>query len=778
VSIDKTDFEPGQQVNGKIRVLAADGAPVRAEVALSAADEGILQLIAYQTPDPLTDFYRAWGLGIDNGSNWSRMARFDTTPVDFDGEEGSDSGGTAEDRVRSNFVASAYWAPAIVTDAHGEATFSFKAPDNLTAFRLMAVAADNGARFGSGDMRIRVRKDLLIAPIVPRFLLKDDEIELGAVIHNYTAHGGEVDVSFELSGVAPHKKVMKIDVPANGKGIARFKAKVGDARNAKVKVSALLGGAKDALEQTLPVIHPSVIDYETVLEGRSEAASAKVSVAPGLNLDDSEVEVLIDRVGLADLAPSLKYLIQYPYGCLEQTMSGLVPLLKVRDLAESLDLGELEGPRLDTYVKLGVAKVLRHQHPDGHFSLWPDSTAYPHLTVYALWGLNEARRAGVKVPQADIDLGIQAVKSWVNEPARTLAPGDETATMAMAAFVLAELAQPDPALDTRLFEARKALPVYGKAFLLRAFLREKTRRPDEVRTLTSDILAAVKLDAQGARILETIPTEAHYFSSDSRNMAMVISSLLELSPRPAELEALLRGLRGRRTGSRWESTQDNVYGLVALADYARSEAAGKAHVVVRWGDSALAERTLSGGAIMRTRVPLSKLATASALSISSDAPVYYSAVLKKVRPQPRAAAVSHGFVVTRQYIDHATDRPIAKVKVGDVVKVKLTLTTTKMTHYVAISDPLPSGFEPVNTKLATERGDIAEPYWGFWNHRDLRDERADWFVDNLGAGTYHVEYAIRATHAGSFVVPPSHAEEMYTPSVMGHGDSTLLTVTR
>jgi uncharacterized protein YfaS (alpha-2-macroglobulin family) len=115
---------------------------------------------------------------------------------------------------------------------------------------------------------------------------------------------------------------------------------------------------------------------------------------------------------------------------------------------------------------------------------------------------------------------------------------------------------------------------------------------------------------------------------------------------------------------------------------------------------------------------------------------------------------------------------------------------------VAISDPLPSGFESVNSKLKTERDvsdeeaggdddpnapdddDYADDYGYFWDYRALRDERTDWFIDGLSKGQRHIEYVMRATHAGTFTVPPARAEEMYHESVMGHSQSHVLTVTR
>jgi uncharacterized protein YfaS (alpha-2-macroglobulin family) len=116
--------------------------------------------------------------------------------------------------------------------------------------------------------------------------------------------------------------------------------------------------------------------------------------------------------------------------------------------------------------------------------------------------------------------------------------------------------------------------------------------------------------------------------------------------------------------------------------------------------------------------------------------------------------------------------------VGQLVKVRLSVSSPSGRQYVALSDPLPAGFESVNSDLSTER-DVSEQEssrW-HWDYRALRDERTDWFVDGFD-GPREVEYVVRATHAGTFTAPPARAEAMYEESIMGHSASQVLTVTR
>ena len=186
IKMDKKSYEPGQKVNGVIRVLSG-GKPAKSEIAVSVADEGVLSLINYKTPDPMKTFYKAWGLGVDNATNLNRISRLNDPRV-IDPDEGGDSGDGGGPDVRSRFVSSAFWASSLETDERGEVEFSFIAPDNLTAFRVMAVAADTGSKFGSGEKRFTVKKPLLLRPLLPRFISTGDRIQAGVEIHPNLLH--------------------------------------------------------------------------------------------------------------------------------------------------------------------------------------------------------------------------------------------------------------------------------------------------------------------------------------------------------------------------------------------------------------------------------------------------------------------------------------------------------------------------------------------------------------------------------------------------------------
>ncbi len=788
VETEKPSYQPGETVSGVVRLRSA-GQPVVGEVALSAADEGVLQLIAYKTPDPMKAFYASWGLGIDSGTNWNRIARLNDPMGEEDPEGGGDAGSGEGGRVRSRFVSSAFWAPHLVTDERGEVRFSFTAPDNLTAFRLMAVAADDGTRFGSGETRITVKKPLLAKPVLPRFAGAGDAMEVGVVVHNYTGAAGTATVTAKASGVSLGRAEEKVEIADGASARVRFTGKVAERGEAHFEFAVAMGPHRDALAVTLPIERGLFHDTKTLargaLGGDGAPPSIEVPVAwdQAVSAPDSTLTVTVDRTGLAELEPSLQYLVEYPYGCLEQTLSRFIPLAKAKDLARSLDLAGLEGTKMDAFLRAGAAKVVRHQHADGNFSLWPSSETYPHLTVYALYGLNEARRAGVKVDERALNEGLEAMKRWALDGKRVLGASADAGTVAMAAYLLAELGVPDAGLDARLYEARRGLPGYGQAFLLMALVKSKAS-PAQVASLVGELVAG--LDGRAESVIVTESIDMHeVMGSDVRSTAIVTSALLMAAPDHPIIEKLVAGLKKAQLPSgRWHNTQDNLYGLVALADYARSRSQGSARVVVKLGGKRLAAHTVQGGKPLVLRRTLGKLEP-GALTIESQGRALYAVRLDEARVDRNAAALEQGFAVTREYLDPDTLRPVGSPKANQVVRVKLTIKTPSERRYVALRDRLPAGLEPVNSRLATEKAAAApdaegEDAWTppKWVHVDLRDDGALVFADYLAAGEHVFEYNARATLPGEFVVLPAEAEAMYEPEVRGRTAAGTMVVRR
>jgi uncharacterized protein YfaS (alpha-2-macroglobulin family) len=790
VALDRDHVRPGEPVTGKI-VVTHDGQPVRAEVALSAADEGVLQLIAYATPNPMATFYASYGLGVDAATSWNRIARL-ADPESGDPDEGGDMRSKSNgQRVRSKFVASAFWAPMLVTDDHGEVAFHFTAPDNLTAFRLMAVAADTGDRFGAGERRLTVNKPLMAQPVLPRFLTSGDRAVVGVELHNHTDQAGMAVVIAKANGAVLDGTRQQVALAANGSARVRFTAKA--AQNAAVTFSfaVALGSEKDAVDVTVPIEKPRAIEHATLAEqtlGDGEVWRGTVGSGSDIVRSDSSLAITVDRSGVGDLAPGLRALVEYPYGCLEQTMSRFVPLVAAKDLANTLDDSALQGTPIDRYIRIGAQKVMNHQQGDGLFSLWPQSQTYPHLAAYALWGLTVAQKAGVPVPADVFDRGIAGLEDWIKGK-DAIQPDGSGATAAMAAYVMALRGKPDAALDAKLFAIRASLPKWGQAFLLRALALAKADK-QQVGELEQLIAASIAVKDGVARVHESIPGEEYelYMTSDVRAAAITLAALLEVDPKSELIDPLAAGLKQARLGSgEWGTTQENVWSLVALAQYAKRVTPGTTTATVTVGGKVVAKRVIRGGDIAVVRVPLGGVGGDDVqVAVDHAAHVGVRATLARVDD---GKPLSHGYTVDREYLDAKSASPIDHVRAGDIVTVKLTIHADAAHKWIALVDPMPAGFEALDAKLATGGDDAAarddQPknpwarYWGtgvLWDHQDMHDDRVAWFADFMQQGVYTVTYRARATIAGTFAAAPAHIEAMYQPGVNGRSEAKVVTV--
>ncbi|HEX4461779.1 MAG TPA: hypothetical protein VIA18_27555, partial [Polyangia bacterium] len=472
-----------------------------------------------------------------------------------------------------------------------------------------------------------------------------------------------------------------------------------------------------------------------------------------------------------------------------QTTSRVIPMVKVDDLARSLALPGLRGAELRGFVNAGIAKILRHQHDDGAFSLWPTSKTEPFLTAFALYGLTQAKRAGYSVDKKAIERGVAALTAGIqkSDMGNSDNPLGEAGSRAFALYVLAELGKPDAGAMAKLFAERADLPVFGEAFLARALQRSHGDRAS-IDALVADVVAHAATLGDGKYISERdTQKQAWYFASDTRTSAAALSMLLEVAPEHALVAPLTRGLLAARRDGRWDNTQDNVFSLVALADAARAKQArghGAERAVVTLGDKTLLEAAFTKGKLVqRVAVPIDQLRDGKLTIAASGGPVSYSARIRYVRPLGQIEAVDHGFALERRFEEPETKAPLTTLTTGQLVRVVLTVRTPNVRQRVAMVDHLPAGLEPVNPRLKggddnNDGGDDngRNDYVSRWVAMEQHDDRVALFADYVWRDSLEFSYLARATTAGKFLMPAATVEEMYRPATNGRTAGAVLEV--
>ena len=811
VAPDKTDYRPGGEVTLDLQVHDHAGKPVKAEMTVVVADEGVLTLVGYKLPDLMRTFYAPRGLSVRTADN--RLSLLDRRIFGEKGKGpgggGAESGAAPGGGARTKFVSTPYFNPALVTDASGRARVTFKLPDNLTTFRVMAAAVSPGAEFGNGKGSLRVNKPLLLLPTLPRFVRVGDKLDAGVVVHNNSGASGKVKVSAQVKGVQlAGPAAVALDLGDESSGEAVFGFKAASPGTATFRFTATLGDHSDTLELKRPVKLPLVMETVTTYGSTERAAAEGVLPGGGVRDDVGGLRVDLSSSAMVGLKGGMEYLLQYPYECLEQSVSRMVPLVLLKDLNRAYGL-EVPGGA-DALVAKLIARVQKLQQWDGGFSYWPSARrSQPWASAYASWGLTRAKELGYKVSTRVLDRAKGYLKKQVRWGKKKDESGPTLATYSYMAYVLSVMGEKVAGDQAVLYERRDKMPTFGRALLLSSLVKSAGAK-EMIDTLVLELLNKVQQTAKGAKVEENLGDGyAPLFHTSTRSTAMVLDALLGARPDHPLPEKMVRHLLDQRKEGHWRNTQETVYALLALHGFfqAREKAVPDFVAKVFLGGTKLLEQPFKGRTLQvkRHTLDMTELRAATSgkgpLGLVKDGigRLYYSASLRYARATLPTEPYDGGFFVTRTYQPVAAGGSMASlrgipgkggdgvksVKAGDLVRVTLRIIAPQHMYFVAVDDPLPAGLEAVNFRLMTSarhdrrrhgRHGYSARYGvnrsrSFWAspfyQQTLRDDRVQLFADSVLPGVYHHVYLARATTSGSFVAPPTHVEQMYAPETFG-----------
>ncbi|HSH82224.1 MAG TPA: alpha-2-macroglobulin family protein, partial [Herpetosiphonaceae bacterium] len=626
--------------------------------------------------------------------------------------------------LRSNFADTAFWQADFATDAQGRGSVAITLPDNLTTWVLRGVALTADTHVGEGTVEVVATKPLLIRPVTPRFLVVDDRVELAANVSNNTEQPLEVEVALSASGISVTTSLTQtISVPAGGEAKATWSAQALDAPVAEVVFSAVSGTLSDAAKPrlgtgpdgTLPIYRYSV--PETVGTGGElrEAGSRTEVIALPSSLDDSrgEVSVRLDPSLAAGMRDGLRFLENHPEDGTEQIVSKFLPNVLTYRALQKLGIADPElEQRLPDLIADAVARLGARQHGDGGWGWWEEQESNLYITAYTVLGLARAKEAGFRVDDAMLQRGAGYVRSH-REPVTVTSTGRDANLQAFFAYVLAESGEAPGEIDG-LKEFHAKLSSYGKALLAMVAARADANDPI-VNTLLSDLRSSAILSATGAH-WEEDNVDRWSMNTDTRSTAIILQMLARLDPDNQLNANVVRWLMVARRDGVWETTQESAWALMALTDWmAHTRELEGDYDYAAWLNGAEQASGHVGasnvGEPVKLAVDIAQLLrdAGNRLQVGrGEGPgiLYYTAHLRAFLPVPEVEALDRGVRVQRRYTPAScSDGPkcpeVGEVKVGDVVRVEITLVAPNDLYYLRLEDPLPAGMEAVDTGLAT-----------------------------------------------------------------------------
>lgn len=800
VSTDKQHYRPGDSVSVHISVRDAAKSPVQTEIALSVADAGVLNLINYRLPDPFDSFYGPRPLSVSTSQILAHLV--DQRSY---GEKGEDSGGgggletMAGMDIRGDFRFTAYWNPSIITGPDGKAVIRFKLPDNLTEFKAMASGQTKDALFGYGETSFTVNKELLLQPTLPRFARIGDAFEGGVLITNYTDDDGRVTVTSGVTGAiqSTGSGSSTLQLKAGESKEVRFSYNANTAGNGQFTFTAGMNGFSDAVTVEIPVQRPVIRESVALYESTTDARREAVAIPEKIYHDLGGLELTAASTALVGLEHSIEYLITYPYGCLEQQLSRILPIILAEDMVRAFDLHPIRGRDLRETVQNVLNQLNQFQTDFGGFALWRGNRQNaPYVSAYALYTIAEAERHGYIVEQSVRDGGIQYIQNYLRDflPNETSPYTKHTtlATQALSIYALSLLGISEDAYIEQLYRQLKDLPLFAKSFLLKTIIN--TSNDAQMKeTILREFMNAMKVDAISAHFEErTFDGLEWTYSSNIRTTAIILDAFLHADIGEDISHRIVRWLLDQQRNGRWASTQDNVYSVTALAAYydryERTEPDFTARISVD-GKTALEEiytsHTLATGREMITFDSLRPGETMPVdVTVDGRGRLYYG-IRMNYYPTDSATRRDEGLTILKSITPAGNNEQndAGHFTAGELYKVTITVIAPHQRNFVVVDDPLPGGFEPVNLSFATESQtlgdylrDDPQRWWGSFNHVEQYDDRVLLFADRMYAGVHTHSYLVRAMSYGTFDMPPTHSEQMYEPDVFGRTAGRTITV--
>ncbi|NEP41402.1 MAG: alpha-2-macroglobulin family protein, partial [Okeania sp. SIO2H7] len=718
------------------------------------------------------------------------------------GYGGGKSASAANTRIRSEFKPWAYYNGSVVAGKDGLATVSFKLPDDLTTWRVMAVATDGDLHFGSGEATFIATKPLLSNPILPQFLRKGDRFEGGLSVTNNTNKQGNLTVKGELDDniefVAKRSKSSETLRAKLGTGTEayRFPMEANRPGEATVRFVTEMGRRMgDAFEVSLPVQSLSV--SETVVESGTTSDRAVIPLNTNKNVvsDVGGLEVTMASTLIPEITAPAKDVFR------EDRLPFLEPAASQLAIAANLQiLGNKYGQAFGDFepakqAALALEKLAKLQQPDGGFAYYPGMEySDPFVTPYAAEAIAKAIEAFPYLVKPEIVDGVEKYLAsiWA-EPGQYEYCDEELCKSQIrlgAAIALAEFGDRRNAYLADIYKEREQLDLVARIELAR-YLSALPGWQQQSQEMFDRIQESIYETGRNATI--NLPRGWGWLNSETAAQGSALRLFIARDGSQETSDRLLQSLLSLRRNGTWQTTYDNAKALNALVDYSETQPTPpNFNATASLSGQKLISAQFEGYENPTTSVnvgmdALPKGQSQLILDKAGEGTLHYLVEYSYRLPgnQPGRFA---GLRVSReirpvgsdevlQRIDLATPEKPLTVKAGQVFDIGLEIVSDRSVDRVIIKDALPAGFEAIDSSFQTSTPSLqaGADSWAIGYQQIYRD-RVEAYADRLEPGAYQMHYLVRSVTPGTFLWPGAEARLQYAPEEFGRSASATLEV--
>lgn len=728
-----------------------------AMVTIAAVDEGILQVKNFVTPDPYNYFYQKVALGVNSYDIYPWLLPEIRTTVSSTGGDAAFGNGRVNPIFANRVKLVSYWSGIQQADAQGNVAFNVDLPQFSGDLRVMAVAC-KGKSFSQAEKHMKVADPIVISSALPRFLSPKDETIMGVSLSNTLGKATSATVKVTVSGPLGigGNSTQTVNIAANREERVEFRiAAQSSIGVGKVVVSVQAHGETFVSTTEMGVRPPASLQKITQMGYAEAGKNTNIDITNNFLPATVQGKMVFGKSPLVQFTKNINDLVQYPYGCVEQTVSAAFPQIYYSELVKTM-YGVDNRDCNPTYnVQQAIAKLQSMQQNNGALSYWPDGYYESWFgSVYATHFLLEAQKAGYTVNQQTIDRLLTYLKFKLSKketlsffynktPMKMLAPMEVPYSL----YVLSMAGQAQPATMNYYKAHKELLNMGGRYMLYGAFS-----------------LAGMPLQAK-----DVLPATYQYedqvkelggsFSSPIRDEALSLYMLLDVDAFNPQIGGLTQHLISELKRERYLSTQENVFSILALGKVAKKVNQTNATASLIVNGSPVAKSTGADVTVAAKQF----LGKSAALQVAGKGGYYYSYEVSGITADGSYKQEDSRMRIRRTFMNRE-GKTISGLnfKQNDlvIVHIQLEAATNSAIDNVAVTDMLPAGFEIENTRL----NELPNLSW-ITNQEtpefmDIRDDRINFFTSATPKAK-HFYYMVRVVTPGDFQLGPVMADAMY-----------------
>ena len=762
VSADRSEYRVRETATVRIAVRSDDGTPLTAgsEVAVAAVDEGLLELMPNKSWNLLDAMMGRRGYGVRTAT-----AQMEVIGKRHFGRKSlPPGGGGGRQSTRELFDTLLLWQGRVPLDADGKATVEIPLNDSLTSFRIAAVATGGVGQFGTGFTEIRSSQDIMLLSGLPPVVRQGDVLPAQFTLRNTTKGTQQVEVRCQVDGLAEPLPPQQVSLEAGAARVVEWRITVpptADTLRYTVEASAA-GGPSDRLavsQRVLPAVPVRTLQATLV---RWEP-HLKMPIQPPADAlpDRGSVDVAASASLAGSLEPLHKWLLDYPYSCLEQKVSiavGLGDEKRWQDVSAALP----------SYLDA-----------DGLLKFFPTMESGSEvLTAYVL---SVSKAAGWTLPPSVQEKMVGGLRSFVAGSVRRESPLNAPDLTLRKLAAIEALARVDSA-DTDLLDSIAIEPnLWPTSAVLDwwSILQRMASIPArDARLQAAEQIVRARLNLRGTTMgFSTERSDSLYWllAGPDVNALRLILQLVEFTLWRDDVPRLVRGALARQERGIWDTTVADAWGAVAMR---RFTAAFEATPVTGTTTLTLASATQKlewttppppislPWPAQRADLIVDQAGTGNPwLTVSSRAAI------------PLTAPLSSGYRISKT-VTPLEPRTPGKLSVGDKLQVRLEVEAQSDMTWVVVDDPVPAGASHLGTGLARDSqmdaGESDELLAPAFVERRFEAYRA--YYDFVEKGRVVAEYTIRLNQSGRFEMPPTRVEALYAPEMFGEIPNAVVEV--